>query len=214
MIELTEINRAEALRYMGGSKVEMNEIMEALLNSCEKDIIKAASPKYLYKKIPLENSGLLIGNTINEHLKDCREAVLMCATIGAGVDKLIRSASVTDMAKAVVIDAFASAAVEQVCEKTEELIKQEIPDKYFTWRFSPGYSDYPIELQEKFLSILDAPRKIGLCANESSLLTPTKSVTAIIGVSDKPIEKKRRGCAGCNLRESCQYRKTGERCEF
>ena len=42
MIELTEINRAEALRYMGGSKVEMNEIMEALLNSCEKDIIKAA----------------------------------------------------------------------------------------------------------------------------------------------------------------------------
>ncbi len=213
MIVLTEINRAEALRYLGAGKVELNESMEALMNSCERDILKAVSPKYLYKKIPLENSGLLIGNSINEHLKNCGEAVLMCATIGAEVDKLIRSASVTDMAKAVVIDAFASAAAEQVCEKAEKLIKEENPDKYFTWRFSPGYSDYPIELQEKFLNILDAPRKIGLCVNESSLLTPTKSVTAIIGVSDKPLEKKRRGCAGCNLRKTCQYRKSGERCE-
>lgn len=214
MIALTEINRAEALRYIGGSKTQMNEAMEALLESCEKEILNAANPKYLYKKIPLEDSGLLIGSSVKEHMKDCDEAIILCATIGADVDKLIRTASVTDMAKAVVIDAIASTAVEQICGKLEEILKTENPDKYFTWRFSPGYGDYPIELQEKFLSILDAPRKIGLCSNENSLLTPSKSVTAIIGVSNSPIEKKRRGCAVCNLRKTCQFRKSGEHCEL
>ena len=38
MIKLTEINRAEAIRYMGGSGVEMNEAMDALLRSCEKEL--------------------------------------------------------------------------------------------------------------------------------------------------------------------------------
>lgn len=214
MIKLTEINRAEAVRYMGGSGVEMNEAMDALLKSCEKELQNAAAVKYLYKKIPLQDSGLLIGKAVKKHLENCGEAIILCATIGAKVDKLIRSASVTDMAKAVVIDAIASAAVEQVCEKLDDIIKNENPDKYLTWRFSPGYGDYPIELQEKFLQILDAPRKIGLCSNENSLLTPSKSVTAIIGVSDTPLEKKRLGCAYCNLNKTCKFRKSGEHCEI
>lgn len=214
MIELKKINRAEALRYMGGSKVEMNENMEKLLDVCEKEIIEHASPKYLYKKIPLDNSPLIVGNSVKKHLKNCGEAFLICATIGAKIDKLIRSASVTDMAEAVVLDAMASAAVEQICDKLDKKIAEENPDKYFTFRFSPGYGDYPIELQGKFLSLLDAPRKIGLCATENSLLTPTKSVTAIMGVSDVPVEKQRRGCAACNLNKTCKFRKTGEHCEL
>ena len=214
MINITEINRVEVLRYMGASKVEMNEAMEALLNTCEKEITDAATPKYLYKKIALKDSGLLRGESVKKHLKNCSEAVLICATIGAEVDKLIRTLSVTDMAKAVVADAMASAAVEQVCVKLDELIKTQYPDKFFTWRFSPGYGDYPIELQKEYLQSLDAPRKIGLCTNENSLLTPSKSVTAIIGVSDTPIEKRRRGCSICNLKKTCKYRKSGEHCEL
>ncbi|MCH5303245.1 MAG: methionine synthase [Ruminococcus sp.] len=214
MIKLKEINRAEALRYIGGSKVEMNENMDALLTSCEKEILEVAAVKYLYKKIPLNDSKLLIGNSIKEHLKGCGEAILICATIGNAVDKLIRTASVTDMSKAVVLDAMASTAVEQACGMLDEIISQENPDKFLTWRFSPGYGDYPIELQSKFLQILDAPRKIGLCTNENSILTPTKSVTAIMGLSDSPIEKRRKGCASCNLKKTCKFRKSGERCEF
>ena len=83
-----------------------------------------------------------------------------------------------------------------------------------TTRFSPGYGDYPIELQKSFLHILDAPRKIGLTANDSFLLTPVKSVTAIIGLSENPIERKKRGCAICNMNQSCIYRRNGEHCGF
>lgn len=214
MIELKSINTAEALRYLGGGRVEMNEAMEALMNECEQLILSEAKPKYLSKKIPLENSGLIRGDSVREHLRGCEQGIIICATLGSGIDRLLRAAQVEDMAKAVVADAMASAAIEQVCARLDDIIAAENPDSYLTWRFSPGYGDYPIELQETFLRLLDAPRRIGLCTDENSILTPTKSVTAVMGLSSQPIERKRRGCAVCNLRESCKFRKAGSRCDL
>lgn len=214
MIKLGTINREETLRYLGNSKAVMNSEMDELLNACEKELIKTANPKYLYKTIDIKSSNLLAGDSIKTHLKDCVKAILMCATLGVETDKLIRTAQITDMAKAVVLDAMASAAVEQVCGEVEKLIAKDNPDSFMTWRFSPGYGDYPLSLQGEFLRLLDAPRKIGLCTNENSILTPTKSVTAVIGLSDTPIENKRKGCISCNLNKSCKFRKAGTRCEF
>lgn len=129
-----------------------------------------------------------------------------------GVDGLIRKAQVEDMARAVVLDALASVAVEQLCQKLEEQIGCDFAQYYKTWRFSPGYGDLPIELQRDFLNVLDAPRKIGVCTSESCMLTPAKSVTAVIGLSREEIKKKRRSCADCTMRERCAFRKAGERC--
>ena len=53
-----------------------------------------------------------------------------------------------------------------------------------TFRFSPGYADFPLEVQPKLLEILDAPRRIGLTVSPSLLLIPTKSVTCILGVGE------------------------------
>lgn len=214
MITLNKIDREETVRYLGNSGVEMNSTMEGILDICEEKILSTAKPKYLYKTIALENSGLLVGNSISKHLENCQNAVILCATLGAEIDKLIRTAQVTDMAQAVVIDSMSSVAVEQICNSVEELIIAENPALFTTWRFSPGYGDYPIELQSAFLKLLDAPRKIGLCTNHNSILTPTKSVTAIIGLSETPIEQKRRGCQSCNLAKTCKFRKAGNHCGF
>ena len=154
------------------------------------------------------------GKDIENHLSGCCKAIVMCATLGAEIDKLIRISQIADMAKAVVIDSFASVAIEQVCSKADELIAEKYPDCYMTFRFSPGYGDYPIGLQQKILTLLDAPRKIGLTTNESCLLIPSKSVTAVMGLSDSPIERRKRGCAVCNMRDKCKYRRNGEHCGF
>ena len=140
--------------------------------------------------------------------------MLLCATLGAEVDRLIRVAQIRDMAKAVVLDSMASVAIEQVCQQADEIIAAQLPGCYLTFRYSPGYGDYPVELQKTFLTLLDAPRKIGLSVSDSCLLIPAKSVTAIAGISDLPIPQKKRGCAVCNLRETCQYRRNGEHCGF
>ena len=214
MIELRSIDRDETLRFLGNSKVKMNSETDRLLNICEKELLSAARPKFLYNTIDINEAGIIQGESIKAHLKNCNKAVLLCATLGSETDRLIRTAQVTDMAKAVVLDAMASSAVEKVCDEVESLIREEHPDEFLTWRFSPGYGDYPISLQGEFLRILDAPRRIGLCTNENSILTPTKSVTAVIGVSKTPIESKRKGCASCSLKSTCKFRKAGTRCEF
>ena len=50
-------------------------------------------------------------------------------------------------------------------------------------RFSAGYGDVPLELQRDIFALLDCPRRIGLTLNESLLMSPSKSVTAIVGIS-------------------------------
>ena len=98
MIALEKLNRREAVRYMGGARVEMNEKMESLLNICEAQLLKAARPKVLYKIIELPYEELLVGEDVRRHLEGCPRAAIMCATLGAEVDRLIRVAQVRDMA--------------------------------------------------------------------------------------------------------------------
>ena len=92
------------------------------------------------------------------------------------------------MSRALALDCCASAAVEELCDQIELELQGKFPGCFFPYRFSPGYGDLPLEVQGELLHLLDAPRRVGLCANESSLLTPRKSVTAILGISEKELE--------------------------
>ena len=212
MMTLEKLNRSEAIRYLGGAGIQMNDQMEVLMDECEKMVLEIAAPKFLYIELDLPCDAIMGGRDIANHLDGCEKAILMCATLGAEIDKLIRINQISDMAKAVVLDSFSSVAVEQVCNKVDEIIAEKYAGYNMTFRFSPGYGDYPISLQQDFLRMLDAPRKIGLTTNDNYLLMPTKSVTAVLGLSKNPIERKKRGCAICNMRGKCRFRKNGEHC--
>lgn len=212
MIELEKLNRNEAVRYLGGAGIRLNYRMDVLMDECEKAVLEKASPKYLYVEKNLPCPQIMGGKDIESHLNGCEKAIVMCATVGSGVDKLIRISQISDMARAVVMDSLASVAVEQVCNAFDKIIAEKYSDYNMTFRFSPGYGDYPIELQKIILQMLDAPKKIGLCTNDNFLLTPTKSVTAVLGLSKNPIERKKRGCAICNMRETCKFRRKGLHC--
>lgn len=212
MIELEKLNRNEAVRYLGGAGIRLNYRMDVLMDECEKAVLEKASPKYLYVEKDLPCPQIMGGKDIESHLNGCEKAIVMCATVGSGVDKLIRISQISDMARAVVMDSLASVAVEQVCNAFDKIIAEKYSDYNMTFRFSPGYGDYPIELQKIILQMLDAPKKIGLCTNDNFLLTPTKSVTAVLGLSKNSIERKKRGCAICNMRETCKFRRKGLHC--
>ena len=72
-----------------------------------------------------------------------------------------------------------------------------------------------LTVQGEFLALLDAPRRLGLCATGSSILTPRKSVTAVIGVGEPGVESipRERGCGSCSLRETCAFRRAGTSCK-
>lgn len=212
MIQLEKLNRNEAVRYLGGSGISLNYRMDRLMDECESKILESASPKYLYIEKDIKDFDLWRGEDIKSHLEGCEKVIVMCATVGAEVDRLIRINQISDMARAVVLDSFGSVAVEQVCGKFDEIIAEKYKGYYQTFRFSPGYGDYPIELQKSIISMLDAPRKIGLTVNENCLLIPTKSVTAVMGLSKNPVDRKKRGCAICNMKDRCKFRRNGEHC--
>ena len=191
MIQLGEISKAEAARYIG-IRTAPDEKTAELLDRYEEIVRSRLMPAYVWRESQLAFStegvyllGLsvpLTGNSIQKLLNGCVRAVVLAATVSAEADRLIRQLSVSDMAAAVVVDALCSAAIEQVCDKAEIEIFGDMPKEQRTYRFSPGYGDLPIELQANLLNYLNAQRRIGLSCTDSYLLTPTKSVTAIIGV--------------------------------
>ena len=214
MITPGSLDHAEAVRYLGDARVEMNAAMEQLLSECEEQVLAEAAPKYLYRIIDLPCEELMAGEDIALHLSGCTKAVLFCATLGAGIDRMLRVEQVKDMSRAVVLDALASVAIEQVCKQFDDFMAGQFPDLFQTYRFRPGYGDYPIEMQKYYLTTLDAPKKIGLTTNDNYLLIPTKSVTAVMGLSETELPQRKRGCATCNLRGSCNYRQRGDHCGF
>ncbi|MBQ8175652.1 MAG: methionine synthase [Oscillospiraceae bacterium] len=220
---INEINRAEAFRYLGIKGAPDSATLQ-LAYECEKMLLAEMTPKFCWTyadisehvsdKTTLSGYKLaLTGNDVSAHLDGCFGVVLLAATLGNGVDMLLRKTQAQDMAKAVILDAMASAAIEQVCDKAEKEISSRLENKHFTWRFSPGYGDFPIEVQKNFLSALNAQKVIGLCASSSGMLTPTKSVTAVIGVHEKSVVKQKHSCESCNMRDRCNYRKTGGTCQ-
>ena len=116
------------------------------------------------------------------------------------------------MLDAVILDACASVLIDKVCDEAESGIIETLKENEFlTMRFSPGYGDVPLETSSDLIDILQATKRIGLSLTKSHMLVPTKSVTAIIGISSQK-ENRQKSCGACNLVKTCAYRKRGEQC--
>ena len=220
-ISLTDLQIDEVLRYMGTPPDRAEPAIRKLAEGCARELLGVVRPRWAARTFELTpeeggvrlSSGLLLpGEDLKRHLAGCRRAVLFCATLSAQADALIRRAESGDMLRALALDSCATAAVEQLCDQIELELQRQCPGCFFPFRYSPGYGDLPLTLQSSLLALLDAPRQVGLCASASHILTPRKSVTAILGVADHPIQASVRSCLGCPAHDGCQYRKSGGHC--
>lgn len=219
---ISSVNIAEALRYMGHVGTEITENMKTIIDKCEKNLLEVIKPEFTFRcfDIDITEQGVLIkgtqlvleGNDIKNHLSSCKKAVLMCATLGISSENLIRRLAISDMCESFITDSLGSALIEQVCDNAESEIKSQFPDMFMTWRFSPGYGDFPIEQQAEFLNITEAAKRIGVYLSEGGMMIPSKSVTAVIGLSENEIKQDRRSCACCIMSDRCCFRKRGEHC--
>ncbi len=215
---LTELNYNEILMYLGYRDQEITPEVEGQIRRCMEEIARAAEPRLVYRRLGLEGGAIpglpLAGEDVRALLSGCREAVLMAATLGPGVERLLMRREVTDMADAVILDACASAAVENVCDHFECDLREELKGEglYLTDRFSPGYGDLPLDTQAPLCAALDTPRRIGLTVSPCHILVPRKSVTALLGISARPRPLRRRGCEVCGMFLTCPYRKEGVSC--
>lgn len=209
------VDRATALRYMGAAGWTPDVATTALLDKAEKQVLAAAAPRAVCRRLPRTALPLAnCGSDLTRHLQGCDEVLLLATTLGAEVDKLLRSLELTDIALATAADSLASVLLEQVCDEFETELRQQIQAQgtYMTGRYAPGYGDCPLDLNDTLCLAVDSVRGCGLAVTPQHLLTPRKSTTAILGIADHPVTGTRAGCSTCHLRETCSFRKRGTTC--
>lgn len=218
------IDRNEVLRYLGYKHQALDDNTEALVEECIEEIKAIVKERYVYKffEVEKDNEKLLLkdctlelqGNDIRRHLENSLSCVLMAVTLGNAVDSRIRYYEKFNMARALILDACATTAVEEVCDRVCEKIKEKVKmqNKTLTSRFSPGYGDLPLSIQKDFIKVLEADKIIGLTASESSILIPRKSVTAVVGVSDKNVKTNNNACLSCKKYKDCEFRRRNASC--
>lgn len=214
---------AEALRYLGvrsDPDGALHERMASLRDALTARII----PRWTWRALPIDRSGpvpilpgtavALPGHSAAKMLADCHHCVLLVCTLGTAFDAWLRQEQARDMARAVMLDALGSAYVEAACDAAEREIAARFPGQHLTDRFSPGYGDLPLDVQPPLLEATDSSRRLGVTAAPSHLMNPQKSVTALLGVADRPQMARIRGCAFCAMNQTCTLRKAGKTCEL
>lgn len=208
----------EEIRRNLGCRKEDTQTL-ALIEQALQILQNSVNPRSIWKIHPLTHqedavfiAGIpLKGQDIRQHLRGCDAAAVMACTLSLSAELTLRRLAAEDMALALVADAAAAALVEQLCDRTEQEIRERIPYRYMTARFSPGYGDLPLETQPVLLRLLDAARFLGITITPQNILLPQKSVTAIIGLSNQPVQDARKGvcgvcCEGCPRYEDCPAR--------
>ena len=184
------LNEREAFRYM--SCKSPDEQMKRLFEECLSECLGALSYKACWREFPL----LFCGDEINlgfartksralfTNLKGCGKIVLFAATVGHEMDRLIKKQSLLSPAKSVCLQAIGSERVESLCDTLNAELKEQYKKQGFLLkpRFSPGYGDLTLSLQREIMPALDCAKLLGISLGENLMMSPSKSVTAIIGV--------------------------------
>ena len=215
---------SEICRYMGHNGAADAQLKE-LISSCLKKLGPVSEPHHTAIQLPCTITGnrVTIGeiaiesSSLAAHLDNCTQAYVFAATLGAAVDRLIAQRGKIDSVEALCLQACAAVQIEGYCNGIEQELSREAEGQglYLRPRFSPGYGDFDIAHQTDILGILQTARRIGLTETSAHMLTPLKSVTAVIGISAKmmigTLDNCAQGghspdkCAHCN-KTDCSFR--------
>ena len=113
-------------------------------------------------------------------LDGCDRVCVFAATASLLFDRLVRQHETVSPARALLCGALGSERVEALCDTFCDYLS----GTYTTHpRFSPGYGDLPLTLQKDLFAALGVTKRLGVALSESLLMTPTKSVTALVGIT-------------------------------
>ena len=163
---------------------------ETELSVCREGVISSAVGRYAAVRLPItENDGASVtlgGHRIEsaalaKNLRGAESVFLLAVTLGAELDRYLLKLSRLSVARHAIADGYASALAEALCDRVAELLSEGLDTAP---RFSPGYGDLPLSEQRWLLDSLDASRMLGVSLGESLLMSPMKSVSAIMGIKE------------------------------
>lgn len=181
-----EVSMREILRYARSAADDTETVRLAL--DCLDEVLPTLSYRAVYTVEDVTVTGEVcdIGGirirsaALAKNLSGVSRAVLVCATVGLGPDRLVMKYSRSRPVRALIMQAIGAERVEAVLDALTE----ELNGEYGALRprFSVGYGDAPLESQREITERLETAKRIGVSLSESMIMTPTKSVSAIIGI--------------------------------
>ena len=211
---LPPVNRREVLRY-AGAKAETPEL-SILLDEMETLSAPLLTGKVCWSEFAINRKDHLLdlgfsktdSDSLRRNLTGCDRIIVFAATVGLGLDRLIARYSHLSPAKMLMLQALGAERIESLCDIFCQQLQQDAERSglHPVPRFSPGYGDFPLEMQKEIFRVLDCSRKIGLTLNDSLLMSPSKSVTAIVGLSPCAGPNPKNRCSQCS-KTDCMYRR-------
>lgn len=205
---------------------EINDDLQKIIDKNIELVNKTIRPKKIFRTFDIElsdNVVSLIGTNIKFNSKDLSELLkksdkiaIMALTLGRAIDEESLRLQKTDTLDAMVFDGIASEVAEMIAEvlNAEIIESAKKIERYTTRRYSPGYGDLGLSVQEDIIGIFTRYH-LGINLTKSNMLAPAKSITAIVGLSVSEEKQEQIDfCATCRIREKCSKKNTGERCGY
>lgn len=195
-------DREEIRRYAGMPKAFGND---PLMQECLQEL-GGINGRLCWRTFPIlrQEDRLDLGfcrtdsKSLAINLKGCSSLVLVAGTLGIEIDRLLARYGRLSPAKALWFQTIGAAGVEAMCDAFCEDVPKLLGAAAFAGpapaegarirtkpRYSPGFGDFGLDYQPFIFSALECERQIGLTLTDSLLMSPTKSVTALIGVLDE-----------------------------
>lgn len=177
-----------ACRFMGCKSTALSEPLAEVYEECLECYMNTAEPKAVIRKTSVSfgednevvfDFGSVKSESLCKNLEGCKSAYVFAATVGIGVDRMLKRLAVSSEAEMMVFSCIASSGVECWCDYINEKLSEKHTLKP---RFSPGYGGVSLEIQKDILQFLEAEKMLGLTLTESLMMIPVKSVTAIVGI--------------------------------
>lgn len=185
----SEIEKAARLKTRAGFSNE-------LIDFCEKRLINTMNCRFCAVKTDIvygAEAGIIdvgfgefYSLSLYENLYGCKKAFIFAVTIGLEVDRLLARLYISSPSEHFITDALASAYAEAACNSANEILAKGCNLKR---RFSPGYGDFPLELQPHILKSVNAEKYLNITLSKALMMTPKKSITAIAGIDLSEGEK-------------------------
>lgn len=211
------IDKKEILRYLGYHGKPADDATRKVIDECIAELLEHTVPRSEQRLLdvvfPVQNE-VIIGELhikskdLAQHISGCGQAVLFAATLGAQADILLQRWSKLDMSRAVILQACAATVMEAYCDECESQIAAKAAKNglFLRPRYSPGYGDFSVAHQPDILAALNCGKRMGLTTTDSFMLVPTKSVTAVIGLTAESTSCHIHKCMDCSA-VNCPFRK-------
>lgn len=149
-----------------------------------------------------------IGRIITRQIRGSRRYLFFVATAGMEFEEFQhRLKEEGDMVGIFIADAIGSVIAELAADRMEEALESLITPGGWkhTNRFSPGYCGWHVSEQQMLFPLFPDGEPCGVTLTESSLMTPIKSVSGVIGLGEN-VRKLEYSCGLCDYRQ-CYKRK-------